>query len=76
MVFQETSQKLLSVEEDQQKVEGERRQLQQALEMVQENADRQVRELEQENTQLTNTIEVLLKVLMNLVQLWFVCYLS
>ena len=46
------------MEEDQQKVEAERRELHQALEMVKENAERQVRELEQENVQLSNTIEV------------------
>lgn len=39
-------------------MEGERRELQHALEMVKENAERQVRELEQENVQLSNTIEV------------------
>ena len=39
-------------------MEAERRELHQALEMVKENAERQVRELEQENVQLSNTVEV------------------
>ncbi|XP_070181839.1 girdin-like isoform X2 [Littorina saxatilis] len=56
---QEMTQKLLSAEEDQQKVDSERQGLHQALEMVKENAERQVRELEQENVQLAGTIEVL-----------------
>lgn len=58
LLWQETTQKLLEAEEDQTKRDGEKRELQQALEMVKENADRQVRELEQENIQLNQVIEV------------------
>ncbi|XP_076464558.1 uncharacterized protein LOC143296482 [Babylonia areolata] len=56
---QEGSQKLLEAEDQQQRVEGERRELQQALDVVKENAERHVRDLEQENAHLTATIEVL-----------------
>ncbi|KAK7506972.1 hypothetical protein BaRGS_00001823 [Batillaria attramentaria] len=56
---QDASEKLFAAEEEQHKVEGERRELQQALDMVKENYERQVRELEQENAQLSHTIEVL-----------------
>ena len=58
LYVQESSQKLIEVEEAQEKVSNERRELHQALEMVKENAERQIRELEQENTQLATNIEV------------------